>query len=115
MNFKKLSFALIVVLVACYVVKHCMVNVVKCTDTKPTTTSGGITLYGRMSCGYTVKMRKLLDESRIPYTFMDTETKKGSLEMKKYGGSGVPFIRSTKTGKTTTGFQPVEKMLKALA
>ena len=75
---------------------------------------GDIQFYGRDSCPFCVKMKKLLQESpdlNAKIEHIDVETPEGSAKFKKVNASGVPHFECKSTGKSTSGYQPVEKLL----
>lgn len=76
-------------------------------------------MYGTNNCGYTVKMRKQLQNDgamkRIMYIDIDknpNEWKKVSLEYDHNGG--VPFFISPKTRKYSVGFKPTSQLFQEL-
>ena len=54
-----------------------------------------IKMYGRDSCGYTVKMQKLINLSQYKYMFnyIDIDTLEGKNEYKKLNVKGVPTFQ----------------------
>lgn len=75
---------------------------------------GDIQFYGRDSCPFCVKMKKLLQESpdlNSKIEHIDVETPEGSAKFKNVNASGVPHFECKSTGKSSSGYQPVEKLL----
>lgn len=62
-----------------------------------------VELFGRDSCGFTIKAKQLLEGNDEPYRFRDTSGE-GREEFSKMGVNGVPHFVSKKTGKSHTGY-----------
>lgn len=78
---------------------------------------GDISFYGRDSCPFCVKMKKELQTSPELYEkieYIDITTEKGSVRFNDKNASGVPYFECKSTGKNTSGFQPVDKLLSNL-
>ena len=71
-------------------------------------------MYGRMSCGYTVKMiNALKDANKLSvFDFVDTGTSQGSKKLEEAGGSGVPHFAHN--GRVAVGFMPVSTLMHKL-
>ena len=75
---------------------------------------GDIKFYGRDSCPFCVKMKKELKTDMDLYkkiTYVDIETEDGASKFKEISASGVPHFECQSTGKSASGFQPVNKLL----
>ena len=78
---------------------------------------GDITFYGRESCPYCVKQKKLLEE--VPdlnkkIRKVDTGSQKGAEEFSSIKGEGVPHFECKSTGKSSTGYKQVPELLSSL-
>ena len=73
-----------------------------------------ITMYGRETCGYTVKMKEQLTKDGVmdSIIFVDTATKEGQEKLEKVGGSGVPHF--TFEDKKATGYMKTKELLDTL-
>jgi glutaredoxin len=71
-------------------------------------------MYGRDTCGYTVKMKKNIDESdkKHMFTYIDVTTPEGSIKYEKLNVQGVPAF--SYNGKTVVGAMPIDNLLKKL-
>lgn len=74
--------------------------------------SNAIKMFGRDSCGYTVKMKKDIDDSEHSklFKYIDVETKEGHDEFKALQVSGVPAF--SHKDKIEVGAMPVPVLLK---
>ena len=75
---------------------------------------GDIKFYGRDSCPFCVKMKKELQTDMDLYNkvvYVDIETEEGANKFKEISASGVPHFQCDSTGKSASGFQPVNKLL----
>ena len=63
-------------------------------------------VYGYMSCPYTAKQVQYMESNNIKYTFVDTKTEEGSMELSKItgGGTGVPVIVNPVSNKFKVGY-----------
>lgn len=78
---------------------------------------GDIQFYGRDSCPFCVKMKKELKKDDVLYNKIeeiDIETDEGADKFKDVDASGVPHFTCKSTGKSTSGFQPIDKLLENL-
>ena len=78
---------------------------------------GDIQFYGRDSCPFCVKMKDLLKETPDVYSkieYIDVETDEGQRKFKNLNASGVPHFQCKSTGKSTSGFQSLSKLLSNL-
>mgnify|MGYP001600857802 CR=1 FL=1 len=78
---------------------------------------GDIQFYGRDSCPYCVKQKKLLEKNPIlneKITHIDTGTKEGSEKFAEIGGEGVPHFQCKSTGKSSSGYKEVSELLSSL-
>ena len=78
---------------------------------------GDIQFYGRDSCPYCVKQKKLLEE--IPdlnkkIEHINTGTREGAEKFGAIGGQGVPHFECKSTGKSSTGYKQVPELLSSL-
>ena len=78
---------------------------------------GDIQFYGRDSCPFCVKMKKVLKEkpdlnSKIEH--IDIELPEGASKFKNVNASGVPHFECKSTGKSSSGYQSVDKLLNNL-
>jgi glutaredoxin len=78
---------------------------------------GDIQFYGRDSCPFCVKMKKHLEEtpdvnSKIEH--IDIETEEGQRRFQELNASGVPHFECKSTGKSTSGYQEIQDLLKNL-
>ena len=78
---------------------------------------GDIQFYGRESCPYCVKQKKLLEEvpdlnNKIEH--IDTGTKDGAKKFAAIGGEGVPHFTCKSTGKSSTGYKQLPELLSSL-
>lgn len=78
---------------------------------------GDIIFYGRDSCPYCVKQKKLLE--KVPdlnekIEHIDTGSEDGSKKFAKIGGEGVPHFECKSTGKSSTGYKEVPDLLSSL-
>jgi len=78
---------------------------------------GDIQFYGRDSCPYCVKQKKLLEEvpdlnKKIEH--IDTGSRDGSKKFSSIGGEGVPHFECKSTGKSSTGYKQVPELLSSL-
>ena len=73
-----------------------------------------VKLYGRDTCGYTVKMKKMIDESKHKnkFTYIDVTTSYGKAEYDKLGVNGVPAFKYNE--QIIVGAMPVEEVLQKL-
>jgi glutaredoxin len=73
-----------------------------------------VKIYGSESCGYTVKMRNMINKSHYKYLFqyIDIHSHKGKQEYKKLDVTGVPAFQFK--NKTVVGAMPVKVVLKKL-
>lgn len=78
------------------------------------TSTPTILMYGRDTCGYTVKMKKNIDESdkKHMFTYIDVTTPEGSIKYEKLNVQGVPAF--SYNGKTVVGAMPIDNLLKKL-
>lgn len=75
---------------------------------------GDIKFYGRDSCPFCVKMKNELKTDMNLYKkieYIDIETENGANKFKEISASGVPHFECQSTGKSSSGFQPVNKLL----
>ena len=78
---------------------------------------GDIQFYGRESCPYCVKQKKLLQEVPDLYKkieHIDTGTEEGARKFSEVGGEGVPHFECKSTGKSSTGYKTVPELLSTL-
>ena len=78
---------------------------------------GDIQFYGRDSCPFCVKMKKLLEKTpdlNAKIEHIDVETSEGASLFKNVNASGVPHFECKSTGKSTSGYQSIEKLLNNL-
>ena len=78
---------------------------------------GDIQFYGRESCPYCVKQKKVLKavpDLNKKIEHIDTGTKEGSEKFASIGGEGVPHFQCKSTGKSSTGFKEVPELLSSL-
>ena len=78
---------------------------------------GDIQFYGRDSCPFCVKMKKELKKDDSLYDkieHIDIETAEGADKFKDVAADGVPHFECKSTGKSTSGFQLVDKLLENL-
>lgn len=68
---------------------------------------GSIVLYGRMTCPYTVQMRKTLDSSNISYKYIEIT--------KEHNVPAVPHMKNPSNGKSVTGAMSVDQLRKGLS
>ena len=78
---------------------------------------GDIQFYGRNTCPYCVKQKKLLEEvpdlnKKIEH--IDTGSKEGAKKFAQIGGQGVPHFECKSTGKSSTGYKEVPELLSSL-
>ena len=78
-----------------------------------------LSLYGRDSCPYTVKMKDELDNNSVSYRYLDTDTQDGIKEfkdvMRTYDhDGGVPFMVCSKNRRTATGFMSKSSLFQKL-
>ena len=70
-------------------------------------------VYGYMGCPYTVKQLDLMKASGVSYTFVPTDTDKGSEEftsLMKGEQSGVPVTLNNSSGKISKGFTELSEL-----
>jgi len=73
-----------------------------------------ISFYGRDSCPFCVKMKKLLNETpdlNKKIQHIDVETPEGNAKFSEVDANGVPHFECKSTGKSTSGYQPIEHLL----
>ena len=78
---------------------------------------GDIQFYGRDSCPYCVKQKKLLEEvpdlnKKIKH--IDTGSGDGAEKFSSIGGEGVPHFECKSTGKSSTGYKQIPDLLSSL-
>ena len=78
---------------------------------------GDIQFYGRESCPYCVKQKKVLQEvpdlnNKIEH--IDTGTEEGAKKFAAIGGQGVPHFECKSTGKSSTGYKEIPELLSSL-
>lgn len=63
-------------------------------------------VYGYMSCPYTAKQVKYMEDNNIAYSFVDTKTEAGFKELSSVtgGGTGVPVIVNTASSQYKVGY-----------
>ena len=76
-----------------------------------------IQFYGRDSCPYCVKQKKLLEEvpdlnKKIKH--IDTGSSEGAEKFASIDGQGVPHFECKSTGKSSTGFKQIPELLSSL-
>jgi len=73
-----------------------------------------VKIYGSESCGYTVKMKNMINKSQYKYLFqyIDIHSHKGKQEYRKLDVTGVPAFQFK--NKTVVGAMPVKVVLKKL-
>lgn len=78
---------------------------------------GDIVFYGRDSCPYCVKQKKMLEEvpdlnKKIKH--IDTGSAQGAELFSEIGGQGVPHFECKSTGKSSTGYKQIPELLSSL-
>lgn len=75
-----------------------------------------IKMYGRKSCGYTVKMLNEIQKANVmdKFEYIDVETPAGEKEFKKTDADGVPHFESSDRSKSVTGAMPLNDLLQQL-
>lgn len=97
-----------------------LILIIVCKLSKPSkprqksNTSGKILMYGRDSCGYTVKMKKLIDNSKFKdrFTYLDITTELGELQYNKLDVNGVPAFYFN--GKIVVGAMSLKELFQKL-
>tara|TARA_B100001564_G_C20555072_1_gene630988 strand:- start:678 stop:989 length:312 start_codon:yes stop_codon:yes gene_type:complete len=96
---------LLVIVVLAYYLYSCYCK--KKTGVSKKKSGGNVVLYGRMSCPYTVQMRKALDESDVSYKYIEIT--------EEHDIPAVPHIKNPSNGKSVTGAMPVGQLKKELS
>ena len=101
-----LMILLFIVLLLCMCLKRSKIKIPK--------TNIKIKMYGRDSCGYTVKMQKLINVSQHKnmFTYIDVNTLKGEIEYKKLNVKGVPTFQYK--DKIVVGAMTLKQLFKKL-
>ena len=75
-----------------------------------------VTMYGRDSCPYCVKMKKQLKDDGIlnKMEYIDVESPSGASKFKSINANGVPHFECKSTGKESTGFSPTTTLMSNL-
>ena len=73
---------------------------------------GKVIMYGRDTCGYTVKMKNLIKKSEYKHLFQYVEISKNPHILKKLNVDGVPAFEYK--GKVVVGAMPVKDLLKKI-
>ena len=86
----------------------------KCSKSKSKKSTEKIKLYGRESCGYTIKMLSQLEKENkmMHFKYVDTETSEGKKEFTSKGLQGVPAFEHN--GKIAVGYMPTEVLFDKL-
>lgn len=98
------TLKLLVIVVLVYLLYKCYCMKKGTTGKK---NGGNIVLYGRMSCPYTVQMRKTLDASNISYKYIEIT--------KEHNVPAVPHMKNPSNGKSVTGAMDVDRLKKELS
>lgn len=106
-------YAIIIVFVSCKLCRYMSTERFSQIDVD----HGDIQFYGRESCPYCVKQKKLLEEvpdlnKKIEH--IDTASKEGAKKFAEVGGEGVPHFECKSTGKSSTGYKQVPELMSSL-
>lgn len=104
----KTLFVIFIVCIAAYLYYRCQTSTVETYD------SGEITMYGRDTCGFTVKMKNELKKSGLIkiIRYVDVTTPEGETEFKSKGFDGVPAFEGN--GRVAMGYMKSTDLLKKL-
>lgn len=107
MYFAAATLAFLIYLLAKYVFKR---------RTSIVTFDDKIKMYGRHSCGYTVKMLNEIKQAKLmnKFNYIDIETPDGKEEFKKTDADGVPHFESHDGSKSVTGAMPLNDLIQQL-
>lgn len=105
--FAAATLAFLIYLLAKYVFKR---------RTPMVTFDDKIKMYGRQSCGYTVKMLNEIKQANMmdKFNYIDIETPAGEKEFKKTNADGVPHFESHDRSKSVTGAMPLNDLFQQL-
>lgn len=73
-----------------------------------------IKMYGRNSCGYTIKMKDQIKKENLNHMFhfIDVSKEPGLSQFKNMNGNGVPMFK--RNGRVAVGFMPTSELFSKL-